>query len=62
MSIFLLIDVPVAFDSARSHTHRCVFHALEPRGQGSAKPSLICTSVQLVGKVRDIKELRFPFM
>lgn len=61
VSIFLLTDVPVAFDST-DHTHRCVFHASEPCGQGSAKASLICTSEQLVGRVIKIKEPRFPFM
>lgn len=44
-----------------THTHRCVFHAPEPCGQGSTKPSLICTSVQLVGTENEIKELSFPF-
>lgn len=49
VSIFLPTDVLAAFDST-DHTRRCVFHAPEPRGQGSAKASLICTAVQLVGK------------
>lgn len=61
MSIFLLPDVPVAFDST-DHTHVgvCIFHASEPHGWGPAKPSLICTSVQPVGNAIKIKELRLP--
>ena len=62
VSIFLLTDVPVAFDSS-DHTHVgvCVPFML-PRlvGGGSAKSSLICTSVQPAGNVVKIKEFRLP--